>query len=50
MTERCLEIAIAKIWLKKNAKNIIEIGALLHTISKSFMMSVILQIVIKTSI
>ena len=27
MTERCLEIAIAKIWLKKNAKNIIEIGA-----------------------
>ena len=27
MAERCLEITIAKIWLKKNTKNIIEIGA-----------------------
>ncbi len=27
MTERCFEIAIAKIWLEKNKKDVVEIGA-----------------------
>lgn len=27
MTERCLEMAIAKVWLTKNKKNVVEVGA-----------------------